>query len=113
MLDAAVDLPYDLHHLARRVVQGEEEDRRFHHALGLLVESPEQVDEIAYIGEPRGDAGRELELSAAPSLGRIERRRHVRGASANAAGQSRGEYFLDKGRSPECSADLRPKGVRH
>ena len=64
MFFAAVDLTDDLDGLARLVVQGKEEDRRVHHARGLLVESAEQLGQVARLGTERSEATRRLQSRA-------------------------------------------------
>jgi len=79
VLDAAVHLTHDLHRLTRLVVEGEEKDRRVHDALGLFVESAEQLREVASAGGKRAEPGRKLESYAKLRLTRTQR---VKGSSA-------------------------------
>ena len=70
MLDTAVHLAHDLHGLGGLVIDGEEKDRRLHHARGLVVERPEKLGEIAGAGgelfQPAGNLKWRLRLCLAP-----------------------------------------------
>ena len=79
MLDAAVHLADDLHRLARLVVEGEEKDRRIHHALGLFMESAEQLPEVASAGGERAEPAHKLESHAKLRLTCTQR---IKGGSA-------------------------------
>src|SRR6266576_302962 len=65
----AVHLTDDLDGLARLVVEGEEEDRGIHHARRLVVESAEQLGEVARLGAERADTVSGLESRAEVSRG--------------------------------------------
>jgi len=79
VLGAAVHLTHDLHGLARLVVEGEEKHRGIHHARSLVIESTEQLREVAGVGSKRAQATRQLEPHAKPLLARSQR---VKGGSA-------------------------------
>jgi len=64
VLGSAVHLADDLDGLTRFVVEGEEEDRRIHHAGALLIESSEQLREVLGIRAQRREATRRLESGA-------------------------------------------------
>ena len=64
VLDATVDLPDDFDGLARFVVHGEEEDRRVQHPSGLVVQRPEQLEEVARVDAERSEACRGFESRA-------------------------------------------------
>ena len=53
VLHPAIDLTDDLDRLTRIVVEGEHEDGRVHDARALLVQGPEQLDEVARVSGDR------------------------------------------------------------
>ena len=77
MLDAAIDLADDLHRLAGRVVDGQQEYRRVDHLARLFVEHTEQADEVTDLGESRREVADELKPRSDPLLWRRENRCHA------------------------------------
>jgi len=64
VLDAAVHLADDLHGLTRLVVEREEKNRRIHHARSLVIESAEQLREVASAGSEGAEPARKFESHA-------------------------------------------------
>src|SRR5712692_4820282 len=77
MLDAAVHLTDDLDGLTHLVVEGEKKHRRIHHARSLVIESAEQLREVARVGTERFEPTRKLESHVTLLLTYSERGQHV------------------------------------
>src|SRR6266850_3183740 len=67
MLDTAIDLPHHVDHLARVVVEREEEDGRIHRVPYFRIERAKKLDVITSVCES-SESSRRLQTRAEPRL---------------------------------------------